>query len=327
MANEYTSIATTPGLATELVQPAYDLAVRYELKGIPQARQFVDIRPQNPAMRGSSVTIEKIKYFGAAAITAAKTPLNEEQDVDSTKIPQPDKVTITPNEYGFAVTTTRKLGNRTFAPVDPIKANLIATHQARVLDELIQDALSTGTKVYTDGNTANSTVAPTHKLTAAVLRRQVANLRAANVPTWFGGFYAAYTHPFVVLDLREETGSGGWRVPNEYGTDQSDIWAGEMGEFEGVRFVQSNLARVTQDGTGSGGTQTRVFSTYLLGRQALAEEVIEEPHVEFAPPVDKLNRFATLGWYGDLGWALYNTQALKVIRTSSSATADYVASA
>lgn len=324
MANEFTSIATAPGLATELVQPTYDLAVRYALKAIPTARMFVDVRPQQPAMRGSSVSIEKVNYFSNAAIEAAKTPLSEEADVDSTKIPQPTKVTITPNEYGFAVTSTRKLRNRVFSPLDPIKVQLIATHQARVIDELVQDTLQGGTTVYTDGNAGVGTVTNDHVLTAEVVRRQVAKLRAANVVPWFGDFYAAYTHPFVVLDLREETGAGGWRVPNEYGVSQSNIWAGEVGEFEGVRFVQSNLARVQEE---AGADDANVFSSYFIGRTALAEHVVEEPHVEFAPPMDKLNRFATLGWYGDLGWARYESKALYVVKTGSSAGDDYVASA
>jgi N4-gp56 family major capsid protein len=278
-------------------------------------------------MRGSSVTIEKIEYFAAAAITAAKTPLTEESDVDSTKIPRPSTVVLTPAEYGFAVTTTRKLTNRTFSPVDPIKVALIATHQARVIDELVQDKLVTGTAVYNNSNTVETTIAPTHVLTATDVRRQVAKLRAGNVTPWFGGYYAAYAHPFVVLDLREATGAANWREPNVYGQDQSKIWSGEIGEFEGVRFVQSNLNRVTQTGTGSGGTQTRVFNTFFIGKGALAETVVEEPHVEFAPPVDKLNRFATLGWYGDIGWSLYESKALYVVKTSSSAQSDYVASA
>lgn len=323
MANQYTSIATSPGLATELVQPAYDLAVRYALKGIPSARQFVSVRPQNPAMHGSSVSIEKINYFTNATITAFKTPLSEEVDVDSTKIPQPTKVTITPNEYGAAITSTRKLGNRTFAPVDPVKANLIAHAMARTIDELVQDALVSGTPVYNGSNVADGTITNAMPLTAADVRKQVAILRASNVMPWFGGFYAAYAHPFVILDLRAETGSGAWRVPNEYGADQGNIWTGEIGEFEGARFLNSNLVRVTA----TGATSANVFNTYILGQGGLAELVVEEPHVEFAPPVDKLNRFATLGWYGDLGWALYEPLAVKDVRTGSSLGASYTASA
>lgn len=323
MANEFTSIATTPGLATELVQGAYDLAVRWALKGTPNARQFVSVRPQRPAMRGSSITIEKVNYFSNATITAMKTPLSEEADVDSTKVPQPTPCVITPTEYGAAVTTTEKLENRTFAPVDPIKAGVIAHSQARVIDELVQDKLVSVTPTYNNGNSANGTVTNAHKMTAADVRRSVANLRAKNVRPWFGGFYAGYIHPYVVLDLREETGSGAWRVPNEYGASQEKIWTGEIGEFEGVRFVESNLVRVTANGASS----ANVFNTFFIGQDALAEAVVTEPHTVVGPVVDKLGRFHTLGWYGDLGWSIYEGAALIDFRTGSSLGASYAASA
>lgn len=323
MANEYTSIATTPGLATELVQDAYDLAVRWALKGTPNARQFVSVRPQRPAMRGSSITIEKVNYFSNATITAMKTPLSEELDVDSTKIPAPSPCVITPTEYGAAVTTTEKLENRTFAPVDPIKAGVLAHSQARVIDELVQDKLVSVTPVYSGTNVANGTITNAHTLKASDVRRTVAQLRAKNVRPWFGGFYAGYVHPYVVLDLREETGSGAWRVPNEYGASQEKIWTGEIGEFEGVRFVESNLTRVTSDGASS----ARVFNTFFLGQDGLAEAVVVEPHTVVGPVVDKLGRFHTLGWYGDLGWSIYESAAVVDFRSGSSLGASYLASA
>ena len=167
MANEFTSIATGGGIGAELVQPTYDLAVRAALHSIPTARQFVTIRDERPAMRGSSITLEKMNFFAKAAIVAAKTPLTEESDVDSTKMPQPTPIVLTPAEYGFAVTTTRKLRNRVFADFDPFKAMAIALHQARVIDELIQDKLVTGAnKVWAGSNTADGTVALTDVLTA-----------------------------------------------------------------------------------------------------------------------------------------------------------------
>lgn len=326
MANEYTSVATVPGIASELVQPTYDLAVGEALRSLPTFRAFVTKRPGNPAMRGSSTTLEKFEWFSDASVTAAKTPLTEESDVDSTKMPQPSKVTLTPKEYGFAVTTTRKLTNRTFAPFDSFKARAIADHQNRVLDSLIQDiVIANGTNVNYGGTaTSNATLAAGDKLTAALVRKTVARLRSKAVPTFYGGFYAGLVHPYTVLDLREETGSGSWRVPTEYGTDQSKIWAGEFGEFEGVRFVQNNLIRWAKDGSGTGGAQIRSVQSYFLGANALVEQVYEEPSVVVGPVVDKLQRFATLGWYGDLDWNVYEQKAVQRISHAVSLNTDLV---
>lgn len=320
MADQFNSIANQPGVATELVQAAYDLVVGEQLRALPTARNFVSYRPQRPAMNGSSITLEKVNWFTDAQVNAAATPLAEELDVESIKMPKPDPITITPNEYGMASVTTIKLANRAFTPVDPIKAQLVTDHMWRVIDKLVQDKMVTGTNVLTyqgdvpaNAATYEGTVTNAFGLTAKAIRSGVTRLRAANVPTYEGGFYAMLTNPKAVHNLREETGSGSWRVPNEYGTDQSRIWAGELGEFEGVRFVQNNLTRTTATGA-SGAT---VYQNYLMGAQALAEHVVREPGVVVGPETDRLRRFHTLGWYGDLGFALYRNEALIRILTGS----------
>lgn len=63
---------------------------------------------------------------------------------------------------------------------------------------------------------------------------------------------------------------------------------------------------------------TRVFSTILCGKQALAEAVAQEPNVIIGPVTDKLMRFRPIGWYGVLGWSRYREDALYRIESGSS---------
>ncbi len=63
---------------------------------------------------------------------------------------------------------------------------------------------------------------------------------------------------------------------------------------------------------------TRVFSTLVCGKQALAEAVAQEPNVVIGPITDKLMRFRPIGWYGVLGWNRYREEALYRIETGSS---------
>jgi N4-gp56 family major capsid protein len=63
---------------------------------------------------------------------------------------------------------------------------------------------------------------------------------------------------------------------------------------------------------------TRVFSTVLCGKQALAEAVAQEPGVVIGPVTDRLMRFRPIGWYGVLGWTRYREAALYRIETGSS---------
>jgi N4-gp56 family major capsid protein len=63
---------------------------------------------------------------------------------------------------------------------------------------------------------------------------------------------------------------------------------------------------------------TRVYNTYVLGQQALAEAVWKEPGIEFGNVVDKLNRFRPVGWHGIINWSIYRPEALYRIETASS---------
>ncbi len=314
MAFEYTSI-TTGGYSDNTVKGAYDLLFRWALNEMPQYRQFVDVRPARPTMQGSSVTLELNNFFSEATVTAAKTPLTEESDVDATKMPATSTVVLTPLEYGFANVRTLKLANRTMVPIDPVIARAVADHMRKVIDELIQDEFANATnKTYSGGQSAVNTITASHTLTADDVRKAVLKLRVNQSIPWFGDMYAVGCHPTVVYELRRETGSGGWRVPNEYGASQDNIWRGEIGAFEGARFVENARTRVGTDGASS----AKVARTYFFGREALAEAVVTEPHVVLGPTVDRLLRFKPIGWYGDLDHAIFRNQSL-ILNYSGSA--------
>jgi N4-gp56 family major capsid protein len=292
----------------------YDFAIGLVYRETSIYRQWTDKGPANVNGPAQTVTLQKQDYFGTAAVTAAKTPLNEEQDVDSTKLPPTLTVNLTVNEYGAAVTKTKVLRYFSFADVDGIAARTVGMHMAETMDELVQDVMVTGTQVFRAQSRASTvTVTATDYIRATDVRRMVTKLRANKVPD-FGGYYMAGIHPHVIHDLREETGSGSWRVPSEYGTSQDMIWAGEFGVFEGCRFVQNTRTRTALDGASSG----KVYRSFILGREAIAERVVEEPSAVIAPVIDKLQRFSTIGWYGVLGWCLYRDESLVRFESSSS---------
>jgi N4-gp56 family major capsid protein len=80
----------------------------------------------------------------------------------------------------------------------------------------------------------------------------------------------------------------------------------------------ANTAAVTATTVVTVTPVTRVFSTILAGKQALAEAVSQEPNVVIGPVTDKLMRFRPIGWYGVLGWNIYRQEALYRIETGSS---------
>lgn len=314
------NVPTTTTSMANLVQTAYDRMVEFALRSQPLFRSVADKRPAQQAMPGSSVVLEL--YQDMAQQTAT---LNEVVDPDAVAIGNPTTVPITLNEYGAAVLMTKKLNLFALSDVDPAIANIVAYNLADSVDEVVQTVLRGGTQVirqngdpatvaptYNGGTTAGVTTAST--FSSKAVRLAVAKLRAQKVVPRKGSLYWCGIHPEVSHDLRAEVGESGWRQPHSYSAP-GNIWAGEIGGYEGAYFIETPRAFSALDG--AGGT-VRVFRSYFAGQQALAEALAEEFHVVIGPVVDKLMRQRPIGWYGVAGWAIYRQEALIRVETTSS---------
>jgi len=314
MANAYSSTGSsilggTAGGAG-LVQTAYDRLLEFALRSQPLIRSVADKTPAKQSIPGSSVVLQVY-----ADLAAQTTALTEATERDSVAIGTPTSVTITLAEYGNSVLVTRALELFSLADVDPAIANIIAFNLADSIDGVAMTELRGGTNVIYSGSTATSTATVTAAatLSSANIRKAVAKLRAGKTVARKGSMYWAGIHPEVSHDLRAETGSGGWRTPHEYASNDQ-IWAGEIGSYEGAYFIESPRLYNTTDGASS----ARVYRTILAGQQGLAQAVAEEPHVVIGPVIDQLMRFRPMGWYGVLGFKRYREAALYRIESGSS---------
>ena len=309
---------STTGLGIGVVQDAYDRLVEFDLRSQPLIRSVADKRPGKQAMPGDTVTLQIFKDLAPAT-----TELVETTDVNAVLVPDTDKVTITIREFGNVIRNTRKLRKTALTEVDPAVANIIAYNQADSIDIVAETTLRGGTNVvranaatlFSNGGTTGA-IAAGDTLSADHIRLAVTRLRGRNAMGRRGAMYHALVHPDVSYDLRRQTGDQNWRAPHNY-VDTQHIYAGEIGEFEGAYFVESPRLFSATDGA----TSRRVFRGYIVGKQALAEAVVEEPHVVMSPVTDHLNRFQPIGWYGLLGFAIYRQNALVRLETSSSITA------
>jgi len=313
MVNAYTDILSGASLGVSLVQTAYDRAVEFALRAQPMFRAVADKRPVQQAMPGSSVVFQLY-----ADLPTATTALTENVDPDSVAVPSTSSVTVTLAEYGNATLTTRKLRLFSLSDVDPAIADIVAFNMADSLDSIFLTELRGGTNVVreiagtlTVGG-ATVSVTATDKLASKHVRYAVARLRSNKVVPRKGTLYWCSLHPEVSHDLRAESGAGGWRVPHEYQSG-TEIWAGEIGTYEGAFFIESPRNYSATDGASS----AKVHRTLFAGQQALAEAIAEEPHTVIGPVVDKLMRFRPLGWYGVLGTKRYREAALYRVETST----------
>jgi N4-gp56 family major capsid protein len=238
MPNAYTSTGSTSLGGTVggagLVQKAYDRLLEFALRAEPLIRSVADKTPAQQSIPGSTVVLQKY-----VDLTAATGTLSETVDPDAVALSTPDQVTITLNEYGNSVLVTRALELFSLADVDPAISNVIAFNLADSIDKVAMETLRGGTNVIYGGSaTSTATVAAASTLDSADIRKAVAKLRSNKAAYRKGSMYWVGIHPEVSHDLRAETGAAGWRDPHNYQAGEN-IWAGEIGAYEGAYFVES----------------------------------------------------------------------------------------
>ena len=238
MPNAYTSTGSTSLGGTVggagLVQKAYDRLLEFALRAEPLIRSVADKTPAQQSIPGSTIVLQKYVDLSAATGT-----LTETVDPDAVALSTPDQVTITLNEYGNSVLVTRALELFSLADVDPAISNVIAFNLADSIDKVAMETLRGGTNVIYGGSaTSTATVAAASTLDSADIRKAVAKLRANKAAYRKGSMYWVGIHPEVSHDLRAETGAAGWRDPHNYQAGEN-IWAGEIGAYEGAYFVES----------------------------------------------------------------------------------------
>lgn len=315
MADAYT------GAGAVLVdQTAYDLAVYHGLRAMLYYDALADVQSTNQSFNGAAV-----KFTILTDLSAATTTLNESTDVDAAALADA-QVTLTLAEYGAAVITTKLVRSTSFVPFDPVVANAVAWQAGISQDALAVNVLKAGSNVrYATGGgtvpTSRSTVEANDTLAGNDTRRAVAELRGANAMD-FGGFYAGFIHPDVSYDFMGATGGANWRDPHTYSSPEN-IWTGEVGAFQGVRFVETSTAPLFAD-AGSSTTLTDVYATLILGRQALAKAYSHSdgngPYPMFVPgPVtDKLRRNVPMGWYWIGAYGRFREACIRRIESASS---------
>jgi len=228
-----TSLGGTAGGAG-LVQKAYDRLIEFALRAQPLIRNVADKTPARQSIPGSSVVLQRY-----VDLTQQTNSLTETVDPDAVALATPTYTTITLAEYGNAVLVTRALELFSLADVDPAVANIIAFNLADSIDTVAQNVLRTGANaLYGGTRTSTATLTSSDTFTSALARKAVAKLRTNKAIPRKGSLYWAGIHPEVAHDLRAETGVGSWRQPHEYQAN-NEIWAGEIGTYEGAFYVES----------------------------------------------------------------------------------------
>ena len=294
---------------SNLVQTAYDQYVRMALRSIPVMRALADVKPVQQAMPGSSVVFSIYSDLAQATST-----LTETSDVSSIALGNPTQVPVTLQEYGSAVTTTKKLNLTSFNDVDAALADIIAYNAADSIDAVVASVLTAGSNVlYAGTATSTNTVASTDKMTVSLIRKAVTELRTNKALPRIGELYAAYLHPRQTADLRAETGTGGFQELSKY-VDRTPFVAGAVGVIEGAFVVETPRVPYAAN---AASPAVNVYKAVVAGREALAEAMGQDISTVIGPQIDALRRFHTIGWYYFGGWSLLRQAAIYRLETAA----------
>ena len=321
MADFYANEISTASLQTD--QVAFEKLAYFALRPEMYFDQFADVQATNATNPGAS-----IKFTVFADLAAATTPLGEAEDVTPVSMSD-SQVTVTLEEYGNATVTTAKLRASSFMPVDPVAAQAVGYNAGLSIDTVARNVLQAGDNVlYATGGatdpSSRTTINTDDILTITDIRKAVAQLRGANVPT-INGTYIGFIHPDVQFDLLSATDAAGWRDAYKY-TNATPLINGEIGQIDGVRFIASSRAPLFANASNNSGASGTIdsYGTLIMGRQALAKgislggEYGAQPSIVYGTVTDLLKRFRPVGWKHFVGYSVFRQEALRRIESASS---------
>ena len=293
-------------LGSQFVTKAYDLAIYPALRPELIFDQFATVRATRLTHRGASV-----RFSFVDDIAEQVTPLLENIDVDSVSLSS-KALSVAMDEFGTAVTTTALLRGTSMIPIDPLVAERVGYNAGLSVDSLARQALDVASITYDDASTETITEigSSTDFLNSWLIQEAVAELQSNNVRPFRGGQYVAVVSPYQAQHLKSDTTDTGWRytVARNEGAAGNSIFMGEIGTYEGVRIIVNNHL-------------TNTGMAYVMGAEALSKVYSDapgfgpNPRVVVSPVVDKLRRFASIGWYHLVGYSVFRANALVRIET------------
>ena len=305
-----------PAPAVDITAGSQFVTTAYNLVAYPSLRpqlildQFATVRATKQTHRGSSV-----RFSFVDDLAEATTPLLENIDVDSASMSAKGLV-VSMSEYGNAVTTTALLRGTSMVPIDPLVAERVGYNAGISIDTLAATALQAGSVTYDDSTPGTvHTVTDAGGLSSAGIRSAVLKLQENNARPMNGSYWTLIASPAQVMALRGEALSGsnqsGWRdvTMREQGMGGNNIFYGQVGTYEGVNIVANNHLP----------TATKAI---LMGAEAFAKVYSNAPgfgptpNTVVSPVVDKLRRFASVGWHHLVGYSIFRPESMVYINTA-----------
>ena len=286
-----TQVTTQDSLSAEM-KTFYDMTLIDEASANLVHDQFGQKRP---IPKGSGKTIEFRKF---SPLGKATTPLTEGVTPSGNSLTV-TAITATVEQYGDYIVQSDVLELTSLDNTILEATKLLGKQAGATLDTITRNVLQGGTnvtycpKIAADGTEtaveSRSALDDTCMLTVDVIQQVVAKLRAQNAPT-IDGKYVAIIHPYVAYDIMRDPE---WIDAHKY-AQPTNLYAGEIGEISGVRFVQTTEAKIYEGG---------VFGSLFFGEGAYGVTEITGGGLQTivkqkgsAGTSDPLDQRSSVGW-------------------------------
>lgn len=241
-------------------------------------------------------------------VATAGTTLTETATVPETNFTI-SQGTGTVYEFGNSVPYTGILDNLSKHPVQEIIQKALKNDCIKVLDTqaynqfnntLLRAVPSGGTHASAITLTTNGTATQTNNIAMGKrhIRAIVDAMKERNIPTYSGDEYMCIARPSTYSSLKNDL-----EAVYQYRDEGFQmIYRGEIGKFDGVRFIeQTNVAA-------SGFAQALSGWAFFFGEDTVAEAIVIPEEIRGKIPSD-FGRSKGVAWYALLGFAQTQTAA------------------
>ena len=297
---------TTQASMSPTMKTFYDTSL---LENAREAMLFTQFGEKQP-MKGNKVEWRKFNTFGKALTPLQEGVIPTGQTFGMTKIEAET------TQHGDYTPISDRLELESYDDVIFGATEEMGAAEGETYDTLTRNILVAGNSVMYCPNgdaevKSRADITNACVLTPDVVKKAATWLKKNKAPK-INGSYVALIHPSVSFDLRGKE----WEEYQKY-ANPTPIFKGEIGELHGVKFVESNNAKIwKEDGTS-------VYATLFLGAKAFG---ILDPQGEGMEMIIKtkeqiggpLNQFGTIGYKFCHGAKiLYQERMLRVESGSS----------
>ena len=291
--------------------------LRYAVQPLTKFRQFADIKDAAIQGKGKGDTFHWNVYSDVATQGSTLVETNTMAQTNFTIT----QGTMSITEMGNSVPYSGKLDDLSEHPVKEVIGKVLKNDAKKAFDIAAEAQFKlTPLRVVATGGTSTTAVTLTTNGTATTtnnvalgknhVKAIVDLMKERNIPPYMADDYISLAHPTTFRTLKNDLESVHQYVDKGF----QMILNGEIGRYEGVRFVeQTNIAK-------AGFVNGLSNWAYFFGQDTVAEGIANPEEMRGMIPAD-YGRSRGIAWYYLGGFGLVQTQAAqaRIVRWSSAA--------